>query len=77
MTTTFPTLEKLSNVFNVSLAELFKSNDENDDVNLPLIEKVKLLDQLGEKDKEALLKVIDMTLANKKLKDNLSNLLAS
>jgi hypothetical protein len=42
-----------------------------------LNEGIKLLDQLGKEDKVALLKVIDMALANKKLKDNLSNLLAS
>lgn len=42
-----------------------------------LLEKVQLLDQLGEEEKEALLKVIDIAVANKKLKGNLSNLLAS
>jgi hypothetical protein len=30
---------------------------------------------LGEQERDALIKVIDMAIANKKLKDNLSNLL--
>lgn len=46
-------------------------------LSLPLLEKIKLLDQLGEEERSALLKVIDMAISNKKLKDNLSNLLAS
>tara|TARA_R110002050_G_scaffold300209_1_gene468191 strand:+ start:158 stop:283 length:126 start_codon:yes stop_codon:yes gene_type:complete len=39
------------------------------------MEKIKLLDLLGDEEREALIKVIDMAIANKKLKDNLSNLL--
>lgn len=75
VTPTIPTLEKLANVFEVSLVEFFKSNDPNEAMNLPLLEKVQLLDQLGEDEKMALLKVIDMALANKKLKDSLSELI--
>ena len=75
VTPTIPTLEKLARVFEVSLAEFFKTTDAEESVNLPLLEKVKMLDQLGEEEREALLKVIDMALANKKLKDNLSSLL--
>jgi len=41
------------------------------------MEKVKLLDQIGEDEREALLRIIDMAISNKKLKDNLSNLIAS
>ncbi|MFT4524820.1 MAG: transcriptional regulator with XRE-family HTH domain [Granulosicoccus sp.] len=77
VTPTFPTLEKLAKVFGVSLVEFFQINDPGQAMNLPMLEKIKLLDQLGEEEKEALLKVIDMAVANKKLKDNLSDLLAS
>ena len=77
VTPTIPTLEKLARVFEVSLVEFFKTNDSEEAVNLPLMEKIKLLDQLGNDEREALLKMIDMALSNKKLKDNLSNLLAS
>jgi transcriptional regulator with XRE-family HTH domain len=77
VTPTIPTLEKLAGVFEVSLEEFFKSNDPEQEVNLPLLEKIKLLDLLGQEEKEALIKVIDMAIANKRLKDNLSTLLAS
>lgn len=75
VTPTIPTLEKLARVFEVSLIEFFRTNDPQEAVNLPLLEKVKLLDQLDNQEREALLKVIDIAIANKKLKDNLSNLL--
>ena len=77
VTPTIPTLEKLANVFEVSLAEFFNTNDPQEAVNLPLMEKIKLLDLLGNEERDALIKVIDMAIANKKLKDNLSNLLVS
>ncbi len=34
------TLEKLAKVFEVSVTEFFKSTDANEDINLPLLEKV-------------------------------------
>ena len=71
------TLEKLAKVFEVSIAEFFKSSDVNDVLNLPLLEKIKMIDTLGKEEKQALFKMIDMAIANKQLKDNLSNLLAS
>lgn len=78
VTPTIPTLEKIAKVFEVSLSELVKENNEAlDEVNLPLLEKVKLLDQLEEDERNALLKMIDMAISKKKLKDNLSNLIAS
>lgn len=77
VTPTIPTLEKLAGVFEVSLVEFFKTDDPQEAVNLPLMEKVKLMDQLGEDEREALLRIIDMAISNKKLKDNLSNLITS
>lgn len=76
VTPTIPTLEKLAKVFEVSLVEFFEINDPDQAMNLPLLDKIKLLDQLGAEEREALLKVIDMAVANKKLKDSLSDLLA-
>jgi transcriptional regulator with XRE-family HTH domain len=70
------TLEKLAKVFEVSLAEFFKSNDPNADVNLPLLDKIKLIDTLGKDEQQALFKMIDLAIANKKMKDNLHQLLA-
>ncbi len=77
VTPTIPTLEKLAKVFEVELVEFFRPDDTQDAMNLPLLEKIKLLDQLGDEEKEALLKIIDMAISNKKLKDNLSNLISS
>ncbi len=74
---TIPTLEKIAEVFEVSIVEFFTSNNEEDAVNLPLLEKIKIIDTLQADEKEALLKLIDMAVSKKKLKDNLSNLIAS
>ena len=69
------TLEKLAKVFEVSISEFFKSNDINEEINLPLLEKIKLIDSLGEDEKKALFKMIDLALANKRMKDNLQDLI--
>lgn len=69
------TLEKLAKVFEVSVTEFFKSNALADDVNLPLLEKIKLIDTLGKDEQQALFKMIDLAIANKKMKDNLQSLL--
>ena len=44
-------LEKIAGVFEVSLGEFFKSDSEEEQINLPLIEKIKLIDQLEEDEK--------------------------
>lgn len=72
---TISSLEKLAKVFEVSVAEFFKTDDLKDVVNLPLLEKIKLIDQLNEDEQDALIKMIDIAISNKNLKDNLSNLL--
>lgn len=71
------TLEKLANVFEISIAAFFKTDDTEENVNLPLLEKVKLIDQLDKEEKNALLKMIDITISKKRMKDNLSNMLES
>jgi len=47
------------------------------EINLLLLEKVKLIDTLEDKEKQSILTIIDMALAKKRFKDNLSNLLAT
>lgn len=69
------TLDKLAKVFEVSISEFFTSNDTIESVNLPLLEKVKLIDKLAIDEQEALLKMIDLAISNKRMKDNLSNLI--
>ncbi len=74
---TIPTLEKIADVFEVSIAEFFKTNSEEEAVNLPLLEKIKIIDTLDDDEKQALLKLIDIVISKKKLKDNLSQMIAS
>lgn len=70
------TLEKLAKVFEVSISEFFKNSDINEELNLPLLEKIKLIDTLGKDEQQALFKMIDIAIANKRMKDNLLNLIA-
>ena len=42
-----------------------------------MLEKIKIIDTLEADEREALLKLIDMAVSKKKLKDNLSSLIAS
>ena len=69
------TLEKLAKVFEVPVSEFFTSNNPNEELNLPLLEKVKLIDKLAPDEQQALLKMIDLAISNKRMKDNLSNLI--
>ena len=59
------------------MGEFFKSDSEEEQMNLPLIEKIKLIDQLEEDEKNALLKMVDIAISKKRIKDNLSNILDS
>jgi len=71
------TLEKLAKVFEVSMNEFFQSDDIQEQINMPLLEKIKMIDQLGDDEKQALFKMIDLAISNKKMKDNLQSLIAS
>lgn len=70
-------LDKLAAVFEVALSEFFINVDLQHELNLPLMEKIKIIDSLGSEEKNALLKIIDLAIANKRMKDNLSSLIAS
>jgi len=75
---TVPTLEKIAKVLEVDITEFFKDPSKSEEeLNLSILEKVKLIDTLEEEEKKNLLGIIDMAIAKKRLKDNLSNLLAS
>ena len=73
---TISTLEKFAKVLEVSISELFKSNQLEEQLNLPLMEKIKMMDKLNTHEKEALLKIIDAMISKKILKDNLASLVA-
>ena len=70
------TLEKLATVFGVGISQFFKPPVDQEEVNLPLLEKVKLIDELAKDEKTAIFKMIDMALSNKRMKDNLHSILA-
>ena len=53
----------------------FTTNDTIEEVNLSLLEKVKLIDKLAPDEQQALLKMIDLAISNKRMKDNLSSLI--
>ena len=75
---TLSSLQKIADVFDISLSELLKDNsDLGEEINLSLLEKVKMIDQLEEKERDSLINIIDMAIAQKKLKDNLSSLITS
>jgi hypothetical protein len=64
--------------FDVSVADLVREKqDLTKDINVPLLEKVKLIDQLEEQEKNSILTIIDMAISKKRFKDNLSNLLST
>ena len=71
---------RISNALGFSLSELFKADDVFTDVNTydkTLIEKLRFLDSLDDAEKKSIYTLIDSLISKKKLKDNLSNLIAS
>ncbi len=73
---TTSTLEKISKALGIEVAELFASDDIFKDVNSAdktLIEKIRLIEQLDDKEKVSIYNIIDGLFAKKKLKDTLSN----
>jgi transcriptional regulator with XRE-family HTH domain len=69
------TLEKLAAVFEVDMVAFFKSAQLDQEVNLPLMQKIKLIYTLAADEQQALLKMIDLALANKRIKDNLQSII--
>ena len=75
---TLSSLKRIASVFEVSISELLnEENDLNKEINIPLLEKIKLIELLDEKERNSIMTIIDMAISKKKFKDNLSNLLTS
>ena len=75
---TTSTLEKISKALGINVAKLFTSNnplEEVDSINKSTMEKVQLLEQLEEDEKQSVFKIIDGLVSKKKLKDTLSSAL--
>ncbi len=74
---TIPTLEKIAKVLEVDIAELLKKHGKGDDeVNMSILEKVKMIDTLDKDEKNCLLKMIDIAIAKKQMKDNLTTMMS-
>jgi len=58
------------------IAEFFKSDDLEQEGNLPLMQKIKMIDILASDEQQALFKMIDLAFTNKRMKDNLQTLIA-
>ena len=73
----FSTVEKIALSLGLSLSELMNDEQPTDvnTFNKSLVEKVKLIDELDEKQKSSLFTFIDTALTNKRLKDTLNNAL--
>lgn len=68
------TLERLAIALDVSITEFFKTGMDMD-INLSLLEKIRLIDTLDKDERKAIETIIDMAISRKTLKDNLSNIL--
>jgi hypothetical protein len=72
------TVEKISAALGVSLAELFQSDEIFKDINSvdkTIMEKIRLIEQLDDQEKNSLFNIIDGLFAKKRLKDSLSHAL--
>ena len=68
------TLEKLAIALDVSITEFFK-NGTDMEVNLPLLEKIRLLDTLDKDERKAIETVIDIAINRKNLKESIAGLI--
>ena len=71
-------IEKIANALGISLSDIFTEESNLDNINSidkSIIEKVQLIEQLDDKQKESIFSIIDMAIYNLKLKQTLSNAL--
>lgn len=75
----FSAVVRMAKALGVELTELFRADElfkEVNSKNRTLMEKISLVDTLGKDEQQAIFKMIDLAVSNKKLKDNLSQLIA-
>ena len=69
-------LQRIAHVLEIDVVSFFEaknSHTEIQTINEPLLQKVKLLEELDEAQKSAICSMIDTAIANKRLKQALSN----
>jgi transcriptional regulator with XRE-family HTH domain len=72
-------IEKIANALGVSLADIFTQENSLENINSidkSIVEKVELIEQLDEKQRESIFSIIDMAIYNIKLKQTLSSALS-
>lgn len=68
------TLEKLAIALDVSITEFFKTGTDTD-VNIPLLEKIRLIDTLDKDERKAIETFIDVAISRKHLKESIAGLI--
>ena len=76
---TLSTLEKIGKAFNLDLEDIIKKEEPLtvDSFDKSLVEKVKMIDDLEETQKNHIYAIIDMAISNKRLKNTLTTALQS
>lgn len=76
----FSVVVKIARALGFSLSEFFEAEEIFSDINTydkTLIEKLRLVESLDEEEKKSIYTLVDSLISKKKLKDNLTNLIAS
>jgi len=74
----FSTIEKIAKAMGLSLSELFATSDDLQEVQTydkTVMEKVSLIENLTDKERDTIYTMLDAFLGKKKLKDALANVL--
>ena len=69
-------LQRIANALDIDVVEFFEAKNNGTEVhtiNEPLLQKVRLLEELDEVQKNSICNMIDTAIANKRLKEALSN----
>ncbi len=69
-------LQRIANVLGINVVEFFEAKNNGTEVhtiNEPLLQKARLLEELDEVQKNSICNMIDIAIANKRLKEALSN----
>ncbi len=75
----FSAVVRMAKALGVELTELFRADElfkEVNSKNRTMMEKISLVDALGKEEQQAIFKMIDLAISNKKMKDNLTRLIA-
>jgi transcriptional regulator with XRE-family HTH domain len=69
-------LQRIANALDINVVEFFEAKNNNTEVrtvNEPLLQKVRLLDELDDVQKNSICNMIDIAITNKRLKEVLNN----